>query len=227
MIKSFFEYIKNPVQTEITELFTFKIYIKLIVLCNLLGLAFTVLPFIVNSFELLPTNQKPKIDSLLIFVIVVILGPLLEETLFRLNLKITKLNMTAFLAVLLILITKVCFFSGMRLYFYLSSIPLFFLVYYTISLFNFPLEGIATFLESKFKYIFHLSAIIFGMIHLSNYETIYWWMIIIIPIITAPYISMGYIFGYVRMKYGFLYGLLMHSTINFIFAFMVMPKHWL
>src|SRR5674476_1341245 len=136
------------------------------------------------------------------------------------------LFVSSFLTAILMLIIQVFFFRRFHFFIYLSIIPLFALIYYTINQLHFPIEVIDNFVKSKFKYVFHLSAIIFGMLHLSNYETIYWWMIAMIPLLTAPYISMGYVFGYARMKYGFANGWLMHSTINFISVFLAMPKHW-
>jgi len=103
---------------------------------------------------------------------------------------------------------------------------LFALIYYTINQLHFPIGGIENFVKSKFKYVFHLSAIVFGIFHLFNYETFYWWMFVIFPILAAPYIVMGYVFGYARMKYGFVNGFLMHSTVNFINVLLTMPKHW-
>jgi len=232
MRKNFFEYLKNPVSIENDELFTFKIYFKLIVLGYLLIFISSIFVNTLRTFNILPPYFNPKIesltgiDSIFLFLFVVIVGPLIEEILCRLNLKITKLNIAVFLAVLIPVIIKVIFFRGFQHYFYLSTIPLFIGIYYAINRFGFQLDKIDNFVKSKFKYVFHLSAIVFGMIHLTNYDTIYWWMIVMIPLLTAPYISMGYVFGYARMKYGFANGWLMHSTINFISVFLAMPKHW-
>jgi len=100
------------------------------------------------------------------------------------------------------------------------------LIYYSIRISNFPVEKAGEFVKSNFKYIFHFLAITFGMLHLFNYETVYWWMVLMFPVLTAPYIATGYILGYIRMKYGFSNGWLIHSSINFIYAFMSMPKHF-
>lgn len=232
MIENFFKYLKNPVSNENSDLFTFKIYFKLIVLGYLLVFISSIFVVVLQTFNVLPHYFNPQIDSvtgidsIIFFMYVVIVGPLIEEILCRLNLKITKLNIAVFLSVIIPVIIKVIFFRGGQRYFYLSTIPLFIVIYYTINRFGFPSDEIDNFVKSKFKYVFHLSAIIFGMLHLSNYETIYWWMIAMIPLLTAPYISMGYVFGYARMKYGFVNGLLMHSTVNFISVFLAMPKHW-
>ena len=232
MRKNFFEYLKNPVSIENNELFTFKIYFKLIVLGYLLIFISSIFVNTLRTFNVLPPYFNPKIesltgiDSIFLFLYIVIVGPLIEEILCRLNLKITKLNIAVFLSVIIPVIIKVIFFRGFQHYFYLSTIPLFIGIYYTINRFGFPSDEIDNFVKSKFKYVFHLSAIVFGMIHLTNYDTIYWWMIALIPLLTAPYIAMGYVFGYARMKYGFVNGFLMHSTINFISVILMMPKHW-
>lgn len=232
MRKNFFEYLKNPVSTENDELFTFKIYFKLIVLGYLLIFISSIFVTTLRTFNVLPPYFNPRIesltgiDSIIFFMYVVIVGPLIEEILCRLNLKITKLNIAVFLAVFIPVIIKVVFIREIQRYFYLSTIPLFIAIYYAINRFGFPSEKIDNFVKSKFKYVFHFSAIVFGMIHLSNYDTIYWWMIAMIPLLTAPYIAMGYVFGYARMKYGFVNGFLMHSTVNFISVFLMMPKHW-
>ncbi|NEW82898.1 MAG: CPBP family intramembrane metalloprotease [Mariniphaga sp.] len=233
MIKNFFEYLKNPVSTDDPEIFTFKIYFKLIVLGYLLVFMSSIFVAIIRTFNVLPHYFNPKIDSLkgidsiFFFLFVILVGPLIEEILCRLNLKITKLNIAVFFAVLIPVIIKLIFFRAFHLYFYLSSLPLFIGIYYAINRFGFASDKIEIFVKSKFKYVFHLSAIVFGMIHLTNYDTIYWWMIVIIPLLTAPYISMGYLFGYVRMKYGFVNGFLMHSTVNFISVLLVMTKHFI
>ncbi len=232
MRKNFFEYLRNPVSTDDQEIFTFKIYFKLIGMCYLFLIVSSIFLVFIRSLDLLPKYSIPKIDSLTnsnsitLFLLVVIFGPLMEEILCRLNLKITKLNIAVFLTAVLMFIIQVLFFLKFRFFIYLSAIPTFALIYYTINHINFPLEGIDKFVKLKFRYVFHLSAIIFGILHLTNYDTIYWWMIVLIPFLTAPYITMGYVFGYVRMKYGFANGLLMHSTINFISVFLAMPKHW-
>jgi len=110
MRKNFFDYLKNPVSTENNELFTFKIYFKIIGMCYLFLIISSIFLNIIKSFDVLPKYAVPKIDSfdhlgsIILFLFVVIIGPLTEEILFRLNLKITKLNISAFLTAVLMLI---------------------------------------------------------------------------------------------------------------------------
>lgn len=215
-MKDFFEYIKYPIPIEKTERFTTKIFIKTIGLSYFLSFISSVFLIFLKIFKALPDNQSPEIDSFILFLMIAVIVPFFEEILFRLNLKITKLNISVLLSFLIVITIKLFFFQGEQLYIYLGAIPIFGLLYDALNRFDFKLNKIETVWKSKFKYIFHFFAISFGMMHLTNYETIYWWMIVISPLLTAPYIAIGYLLGFIRMKYGFVYSWLIHSTANFI-----------
>ena len=225
-MRSFFEYIKNPIPLEKSERFSFNIFLKTIGLSYLLFFISSVFLVVFKYLNLVPQFQKPEVNSLTIFLLITVLGPFCEEILFRLGLKISKLNIAAFIAVFFMLIIKLFFIQcvGLQFYLYLGSIFLFYIINYALIDYNLPINNIGTFCNSKFKYIFHLSAISFGLLHLTNFETIYWWMVVISPLLTAPYIALGLILGYIRMKYGFSYGWLIHSTFNFIFAMFAVHK---
>lgn len=64
-----------------------------------------------------------------------------------------------------------------------------------------------------FKYIFYGFAIVFGVIHLSNYE-VSATILILSPILIAPQITLGLILGYTRIKLGLLYSILLHMFFN-------------
>jgi membrane protease YdiL (CAAX protease family) len=223
-MKDFFEYIKYPIPLGNLEKFTLKVFIKFIGLSYILSYVSSLLLIIFKKNSLLPEYRMTSVDSIILFLAVSIFLPLIEEIVFRLNLKISKRNFAAFLSVIIVLIVKAFFLNRVHIYIYLGTIPIFGLVYYTFSLYDFPTQKIETFWKSNFKYIFHFFAIFFGILHLTNFETIYWWMIVISPLLTAPYITSGYILGYIRMKYGFTFGWLIHSTINFISVMLALHK---
>lgn len=225
-MKNFFQYIRNPVSLESTERFTLRIYFRIMGMGFLLVFITNMVVFGFNRFMVLPERLNPRLDSPIIFLILVIVGPLFEEILFRLNLVITRINCAVFVTVLIIMLTKIIFFERGEFYIYLGVLPLFPIILYIFMKTEYPLQQIEQFVKSNFKYVFHLLAITFGMLHLFNYETVYWWMILLFPVITAPYIAIGYVLGYTRMRYGFSNGWLIHSSINFIYAFMAMPKHF-
>ncbi len=223
-MKDFFKYIKNPIPLEKNERFTLNIYLKTMGLCLVLSYSASVFKILLNIHGLLPEYRNPEVNSTILFFVLVAFLPLIEEILLRLNLKISKLNIAAFLSVLTTLIVKLIFLHGIQIYIYLIAIPVFVPIYYIINRSNLPTHKIETFWKSNFKYIFHFSAIAFGMMHLFNFETIKWWMIALSPLLVAPQITAGYILGYIRMRYGFTYGWLIHSTINFIGAMFAIHK---
>jgi len=225
-MKDFIKYIKHPIPIENTERFTLRVLLKTIGLCYFLFFILSAFLVVFKYLNLLPNYPKPEVNSISIFLIINVLGPLFEEILCRLNLKISKLNIAAFVVVLIMLIIKLFFVQGVKLQFYLyfGALLILALIYGTINLYDFPLQKIEKYWKSNFKYIFHLSAITFGILHLNNFEAIYWWMIVISPFLMTPYIALGYVFGYIRMKYGFTNGWLIHSTFNLIFVIFTIHK---
>jgi len=223
-MNDFFKYIKHPVPLEKTERFTFNIYLRTIGLSFLLFYSVSVFKLLLTIFGRLPEYRNPEVNSSILFFAVAAFLPLIEEIVFRLSLKISKLNIAAFLSVLTILTVKLIFLQGIQIYIYFGAIPIFGLIYYIINRSDLSLHKIETFWKSNFKYIFHFSAISFGVMHLFNFETIKWWMIVILPLLAAPHITAGYILGYIRMKYGFTYGWLIHVTINSISVILTIHK---
>lgn len=61
--------------------------------------------------------------------------------------------------------------------------------------------------------IFYFSALLFGLVHLVNYE-ISPTILLFSPILVAPQIVLGLIIGFLRLRYGFWTGFMMHSFHN-------------
>lgn len=68
------------------------------------------------------------------------------------------------------------------------------------------------------KLIFYLVAVIFGLMHIFNYSPIYPNLWYIYPVFVLPEIILGFAFGYIRIKYGFFYGFLLHFLVNLVFV---------
>ncbi|GMN08780.1 hypothetical protein MTsPCn9_07640 [Croceitalea sp. MTPC9] len=66
-----------------------------------------------------------------------------------------------------------------------------------------------------FKYAFYASVILFGLIHVGNFQDIegFYWLI---PILVAPQISAGIFLGFIRTKLGLLWSILLHAVHNMI-----------
>ncbi len=73
-----------------------------------------------------------------------------------------------------------------------------------------------------FKYFLYFMVLAFGLIHLSNFnnnESIFY---ILGPIIVGSQLVGGLLISYVRIKLGFLWGVLQHSLFNFVGVVFVM-----
>lgn len=99
-----------------------------------------------------------------------------------------------------------------------SAVGIFFFVVILAPLFEelFFRGPIFWFKDSKyFKVIFYLIAILFGYIHVSNFE-ISTMVLIFSPLLVAPQISIGILLGMIRVKFGLLWSMAMHAFYNLI-----------
>lgn len=145
-----------------------------------------------------------------------LLGPLLEETVFRLPLSFKKIHIAISLAVVML-------FMGT-----LFPVPKTLILSLRICLdvvkFGMPLA--AFFLIRKFlpteinlsdnvkKWLIITSMCLFGLMHVSNYSPLQWPIIWIYPVYVLPQFFMGWLMTYVRLKNGFIWGLALHCLIN-------------
>lgn len=74
--------------------------------------------------------------------------------------------------------------------------------------------------RQKFPYVFYGYSILFGFVHIFNFEEVTLQLLLLSPLITLPQLFLGFGMGYVRIRYGFWYGYLFH-TLNNGFAFTI------
>jgi membrane protease YdiL (CAAX protease family) len=146
--------------------------------------------------------------------VAVFLAPLVEESIFRLPLSLTKQSMSIAAAVSFYRFSDNHIFS----FDYSNSIDWLRLMV-AVSIFLILRKYLSENLLSRirntnFKYLFYASAIFFGLIHINNFCTSDYRHWIFYPFYVLPQISMGLFFGNLRMQYGFLWGCLMHALIN-------------
>ena len=67
--------------------------------------------------------------------------------------------------------------------------------------------------KSYFRWVYYLSAVLFGLVHVSNYE-LSESQNLLISIIILPQLFLGFMLGFVRIKYGFYYCVLLHAVYN-------------
>ncbi len=69
--------------------------------------------------------------------------------------------------------------------------------------------------SKHFKHAFYTSVLLFGVIHIGNFQNIdgYYWLI---PVLVAPQISAGIFLGFIRTKLGLVWSMLLHAAHNLI-----------
>ncbi|PCI35845.1 MAG: hypothetical protein COB60_01705 [Flavobacteriaceae bacterium] len=72
------------------------------------------------------------------------------------------------------------------------------------------------FWKKHFHFFFYLSTLLFGLVHIGNYDNSSMLFYIVAPILVLPQLIVGLTLGFLRMKLGFLWGVLMHGLYNFI-----------
>ncbi len=167
-------------------------------------------PFILlNAFELIPEHISQTQDtSLKLLLAITIIGPILEELIFRLFL-VPKYSYICFsLSLIIIEISKSLWGINCGYELYLLALPAYVLAHYIFKDKSFNTT-------KHFRLIVHVSVVLFAFVHISNFIDVEFWVYFIIPILTAPQILMGYILSFTRLKYGFIFAVLLHMLINF------------
>lgn len=75
--------------------------------------------------------------------------------------------------------------------------------------------AILEFWNKKYGYIFYLFTLIFALLHINNYDSNNI-IIYIIPLLILPQFITGLFLGYIRVRYNFMLGYLMHALHNAI-----------
>jgi membrane protease YdiL (CAAX protease family) len=66
---------------------------------------------------------------------------------------------------------------------------------------------------TSFKYAFYIFSLIFGFIHITNFE-ITTNVLILSPILILPQLLVGGYFGYIRVKFGLIWSMFLHGSYN-------------
>ncbi|KAI9130870.1 CPBP family intramembrane glutamic endopeptidase [Acaryochloris sp. CCMEE 5410] len=157
-------------------------------------------------------------QPLLIFTMAVIIAPPLEEVLFRLPLRYTPINLTLplFLWLLIILGTL----ASAKIVSALWILPLLCLAFLGCVFLRvwlkekMPAQPIHKHYEKWIGWFFYGSTIIFGLIHISNYQLINDSALLLAPLLVSPQVLLGVFFAFVRLRYGFWWGVFTHAFHN-------------
>lgn len=149
------------------------------------------------------------------------IGPLLEETLFRLSLKFkpiyASLTSAVFVYYLLNIILGYISINSIVIPIMLFVFPILVgLIIFFIT--NAKKESIHHFFERYFKVIFYTFVIMFAFMHITNY-TDRLAILLIAPLLVLPQLIVGFLLSYIRMRQGFGYAVFAHAIYNGVLLF--------
>jgi len=174
---------------------------------------------LLNAFDLIPEHISQTQDASLKYIMaVIIFAPVIEELTFRLLL-IPKYSYISFsLSLIIIAISKSIWGTNYGYELYLLALPAFCLAHYIFKDKSFNTT-------KHLRLIVHVSVVSFAFMHIFNFIDVELWVYFIFPILTAPQILMGYILSFTRLKYGFLFAVLIHMLINFTVSLPLLIKY--
>lgn len=166
-----------------------------------------------SVFKLMIESQK-NIKGYYGFFLVVILGPLVEELIFRLILVPKRRNIAIFIFVFSFMVLNKTYYVNKIDWLLLMSLAVSGLLSFLV--FNLLKRNpkIETAIGKRQKIITMVSVVLFGLLHIANIETLHWELALLYPVYALPQMILGYISSVQRLKLGFVWGLLFHSMIN-------------
>jgi hypothetical protein len=223
-LEEFGSYLKNPV--EVYKDKNIKIKFTILIYCFLLLFTITFFVSIMSKLflmifdpdlaKLIEASRQSKLflDSPVYNIYyILLLGPLVEELIFRLPLVFSKINILLAGNCLILLLVggkfSNLFTLDLNMLCKLASIILF--TFICINYFT----QLRTIIIKFYKYYFYSIVIAFALIHTQNYSEIPIEDTFLIPLLIIPQVLMGIFFGYIRVKNGFLWAVGLHSLINF------------
>ncbi|MDA9554975.1 CPBP family intramembrane metalloprotease [Pelobium sp.] len=214
--QEFFNYIKNPdpfTKKDADKLFYNQLF-PLVMICLFFAIGSSA--FVSQLEQLKWIRHLPefrlfdiKERKIYLFLTVVFGAPLLEEIIFRYQLKNWYLAFLCW-AIVAALVFKIIIpskpFISIIIALIIITIPFYFKTKAS--------QRIA-FIQKSFKYHFYSTAIVFGLLHVSNYDEPlqYGWAVVLLVL---PQLFIGFALGYVRMRFGLKNAMLLHAAYNFI-----------
>jgi hypothetical protein len=146
-------------------------------------------------------------------VYVSLIGPVIEEIIFRLPLSFKHKQIAiAFGCALVLLAKAIPGIGNQSLIINILARAALFIVGYFALLKSLP-QNIAPNRKTQKGFIL-ASIIIFGLLHTFNYAPFQWGIIFIYPLYVLPQLFMGWLLTYMRFKNGFIWGIALHVIIN-------------
>jgi len=210
-----FTFLRNPSYTESFNKIEWSEFFLLLFVFYLLEMPLGIsIKLLINALGL-EAKQIP-FPYLKKIILGLLIAPIFEELLMRLNLVFSKRNLIVFLITCL----------GLAIFFFLKGsnfkLILFINIFLAFLIILIFYDQCKSFIVRNYRFFFYTIAIMFGLFHIFNFNGITLSNFACTPIIVIPQIFMGFLLGYFRVTYGFIYAVFCHSLLNLpiLFSFM-------
>lgn len=222
VLNDFIMFLKNPSIEKQFDIKSLSLFLKLVWKSFFILLANDLILGLIFCGPLMYFNLFPSLKninfSLLNILKISLFYPVIEELIFRLPLRSSKFNFIISFSTLIFLIVIKRLISNVYLAIFLALILYFFFTLF-IRADSLLIIKLANFFSLKFRLIFHFQALLFGFLHLTNYnlEIKYFYFF---PLFIMNYIFSGYYLGYLRVRYknGIYLCTASHILINTIYC---------
>ncbi|MBC7472117.1 MAG: CPBP family intramembrane metalloprotease [candidate division SR1 bacterium] len=239
LLQNIVTYLQNPQYKDSIEQKPFLFSMLQIIRINLLAIFLSFVTGIVIAFITTKTNALDghavgdfiENESILAaFIFSCIVAPLLEESAFRLWLINKPLQVAiGTFGFLFYYISSFIpgsflksFFAFSELINPITMLAVYLAIYvvgvttlYFIIKQKFVQTKLAWLYSAYYKWIFFGSAVLFGLLHITNYK-FSWIVVLLTPILILPQVFGGILLSYVRVKYGFWRGVVGHFLYNLL-----------
>ncbi len=215
-------FLKKPIFSEANKTIKEKVlsFILILIIDLLLMLVVFTFFFIFKDFleEAFKTHKMKELLEELpvwgILILGVIVAPIGEELVFRFVLKYRKWSLYVFMPLLLSISINIIFWI---VNIQVNKMVVYFICLALFVIFDFKFSNvIKNIFKYKFHYLFYFVTILFALVHIQNF-TYSKSLLILIPLLVLPQLFTGIFLGYLRVKLGFIWSMLLHFSHNAIF----------
>jgi hypothetical protein len=226
VFKDFWTFFKNPNLIEQIEIDSISHFLKLAWNSILIILIIDVVCGIFIStplrfYNLYPSVKISEIKNLNILYIALLL-PVLEELLFRLPLRSSIINIVIMAGIIFFIFLRSCFLINVLLALF-CSILLVLSLYFILKKKSPFSEIVLFFFEKNFRILFYSQALLFGFLHLTNYNLDFN-LFYLFPFVAISYIFIGFFWGYLRVRYssGIYLCIVSHIVVNSLYCLLIL-----
>lgn len=224
MLTDFLQFIANPGQLKVSDqsfgsrlryfVFFWLVLYLAVFMANLVSKVTCNFVLFTDGTELMNHyhsnfNSIPDQFGFSILLVGILIAPLTEELAFRLPLVINRnlilLSGCSYLA----LLTWNLIISGNHIGIGTIILPA---IGFCLLYFNYMITASRT--ADGFRYMVYLSCFLFAIVHILNYRPLSLLSILLSPLIVSPILLMGFGFAFMRLRFGFFWGLAAHMLIN-------------